>query len=76
MAEGDLDDPADYGSIVRNNLMKRPGYAPYCGCCTGLFRMIWDGEQFICRITHERTAFPADFIAAYKARWHSETQPA
>lgn len=69
MAEGDLDDAADYGSIVRNNLMKRPGYAPYCGnnAC-GFTRLGWDGGQFGCGCGY-RTEFPAEFIAAYKARW-------
>lgn len=83
MAEGDIDDPTDYGSIVRNNLMKRPGYAPYCmavkavdggyvetGC--GMPRMQWDGEQFACPCGG-RTQFPDDFIAGYKARWHQSS---
>jgi hypothetical protein len=63
----DMDDPTDYGSIVRNNLMKRPGYAPYCMGCSSMSRMVWDGEQF----THPcgtRTEFPADFIAQFKVR--------
>ena len=75
MAQGDIEDPTDYGSIVRNNLMKRPGYAPYCGGSydkCGLPRLRWDGEQFACGCGY-RTEFPADFIAEYKARWH---QPA
>lgn len=69
MAEGDLDDPTDYGSIVRNNLMKRPGYAPYCMGCSSMSRMVWDGEQFK-HYCGARTEFPGDFIAGYKARWH------
>lgn len=72
MAEGDLDDPVDYGSVVRNNLMKRPGYRPYCGgrykIC-GLPRLVWDGEQFFCSCGY-RTEFPDAFMAAYRARWH------
>lgn len=74
MSAGDLDDPIDYGSIVRNNLMKRPNYAPYCMCCSRLLRMQWDGDQFFCTITKQRTQFPPDFISGYKARWHSEPQ--
>ncbi|WP_333827263.1 hypothetical protein [Pararhodobacter sp.] len=74
MADGDLVDPTDYGSIVRNNLMKRPFYAPYCMCCSGFNRMKWDGEQFACLITRERTEFPAAFIEGYKARWHAPVQ--
>ena len=69
MARGDIDDPVDYGSTVRNNLMKRPGYAPYCMGCEGMTRMVWDGAQFK-HICGKRTTFPADFIAGYKARWH------
>lgn len=71
MADGDIEDPTDYGSTVRNNLMKRPGYAPYCMCCVGLRRMVWDGSQFRCHATRNRTEFPADFIEKYKARWHT-----
>lgn len=87
MAQGDLEDPVDYGSIVRNNLMKRPGYAPYCGgfvrtgsgdsdfretiCVPSLRRMRWDGNQFVCACG-SRTEFPDDFIAGYKARWHAK----
>lgn len=67
MAEGDLDDPVDYGSIVRNNLMKRPGYAPYCGETRCFSRTRWDGEQFGCGCGY-RTGFPEAFIALYRAR--------
>lgn len=69
LAIGDLDDQTDYGSTVRNNLMKRPGYAPYCGndCC-GFTRLRWDGAQFRCTCGY-RTEFPATFISGYKARW-------
>lgn len=69
MADGDLDDPIEYGSIVRDNLMKRPGYAPYCGEAH-FVRTKWDGEQFKCFCGY-RTNFPADFIELYRARWHS-----
>jgi hypothetical protein len=71
----DLDDPQDYGSIVRNNLMKRPGYAPYCGGCNRFDRATWDGQQFR-HTCGWRSDFPADFIALYAARWHNtEAQP-
>ena len=69
MADGDLDDPTDYGSIVRNNLMKRPNYAPYCMCCKYMDRMKWDGGQFA-HWCGARTEFPDEFIAGYKARWN------
>lgn len=67
MALGDYDDPVDYGSIVRDNLMKRPGYAPYCMGCSSMSRMVWDGEQFK-HYCGTRTEFPDDFIAIYKER--------
>ena len=70
MATGDIDDPIDYGGIVRNNLMKRQGYAPYCGHVHCFNRLVWDGEQFECKAHKYRTDFPEDFIAGYKARWH------
>lgn len=69
MAEGDIEDPIDYGSIVRNNLMKRPNYAPYCMGCSSMTRMSWDGEQFK-HPCGARTTFPIDFIELYKERWH------
>lgn len=68
MADGDIEDPFDYGSIVRNNLMKRPGYAPYCMACTSMSRMVWDGMQFK-HVCGSRTEFPDDFLALYRARW-------
>ncbi|WP_329894413.1 hypothetical protein [Stenotrophomonas sp. SMYL20] len=59
-------------TTVRKNLLEREGYTPYCGealmCTAGLPRTTWDGAQFRCRCGW-RSEFPADFIAAYKARW-------
>ncbi|WP_414609265.1 hypothetical protein [Stenotrophomonas pavanii] len=58
-------------SIVRNNLLNREGYTPYCGevhCTAGMPRTTWDGEQFRCRCGW-RSSFPAEFIADYKAAW-------
>lgn len=58
-------------SIVRENLMTRPGYSPYCGnaeCRYHWPRSTWDGEQFKC-LCGWRSEFPADFIAEYKAKW-------
>ncbi|MEP3669943.1 MAG: hypothetical protein ABJN42_24805 [Roseibium sp.] len=69
MANGDIQDPIDYGSIVRNNLMKRPGYMPYCGEAH-LVRLSFDGTQFVCTCGY-RTEFTEDFIAGYKSRWHT-----
>ena len=63
-------------SIIRENLMTRPGYSPYCGadrywgyCTYHMPRTRFDGEQFVCKCGW-RSQFPADFIAEYKAKWH------
>jgi hypothetical protein len=58
-------------SIVRDNLMTRPGYTPYCGdmhCKAGMPRTDFDGEQFKCRCGW-RSNFDREFIDAYKAKW-------
>ncbi|MBM5459264.1 hypothetical protein H8F21_16990 [Pseudomonas sp. P66] len=63
-------------SLVRENLMTREGYSPYCGdenCTHMLPRTTWDGEQFKCRCGW-RSQFPADFIAEYKAKCHGGTK--
>lgn len=67
-------DHQDYGSTVRNNLMKVPGYTPYCGAditICGMPRTRWDGAQFCCPHPrcNFRTQIPDDFMALYKARW-------
>lgn len=58
-------------SLVRNNLMTREGYSPYCGNqhCSIMPRSTWTGEQFKCHCCNWQSAFPADFIAEYKAKW-------
>ena len=59
-------------NIVRDNLLTREGYAPYCGdgnCRFHMPRTAFDGEQFRC-ICGWRSGFPADFIAEYKAKWN------
>ena len=59
-------------SIVRDNLMSRPGYTPYCGaaehCMFGMPRTRFDGEQFVCRCGW-RSSFEPEFIAEYKKKW-------
>lgn len=58
-------------SIVRENLMTKEGYRPYCGdmaCKAGMPRTTWDGDQFKCRCGW-RSDFPVDFIAKYKEKW-------
>lgn len=58
-------------SQVRHNLMTRPGYTPYCGGerCQTMPRTSWTGTQFRCGSCGWVSAFPADFIAEYKAHW-------
>lgn len=62
----------DYGSLVRNNLMYREGYTPYCGAQTRCFynwpRMSFNGKQFTCRCGFVTQHHP-EFIAEYKAKW-------
>lgn len=58
-------------SIVRDNLMQLPGYAPYCGdtaCTLSMPRTTFDGAQFTCGCGW-RSQFPEKVIAEYKARW-------
>jgi hypothetical protein len=58
-------------SIVRDNLMSRPGYSPYCGNvkCSTMPRTFWAGCQFRCGNCGWVSQFPEDFIAEYKAKW-------
>lgn len=65
-------------SIVRENLMTREGYTPYCGNnisrdkpggCDNP-RTKFDGQQFVCPKCGLRTVFPDDFIKRYKAVWN------
>lgn len=61
----------DVNSTVRNNLLTREGYSPYCGngnCTMHMPRTQFDGLQFEC-LCGWRSAFPREFIAAYKQRW-------
>lgn len=64
-------------SIVRDNLMNREGYTPYCGnqkardsyggCHNP--RTYFTGEQFKCYRCGWQSSFPADFINQYKEKW-------
>jgi hypothetical protein len=65
-------------SIVRENLMTREGYTPYCcnsisrskkGGCDNP-RTKFNGEQFVCPHCGFKTDFPEDFIKRYKAVWN------
>lgn len=63
-------------TIVRENLMTRPGYSPYCGnmeCAAGMPRTRFDGRQFRCSCGW-RSGFPEDFITRYKAFLAEETK--
>jgi hypothetical protein len=57
-------------SIVRENLLTRQGYAPYCGglgnCHFGMPRTTFNGKQFTCRCGWT-SAFEPEFIEQYKA---------
>lgn len=64
-------------SIVRDNLMNREGYTPYCGdmnCRHHMPRTHWTGQQFKCACGWQ-SSFPDDFIAEYKAKWHKGEKP-
>lgn len=56
-------------SIVRENLMTRPGYAPYCGRDACFSRAPFDGAQFKCVRCGWRSQFPEAFVEQYKAKW-------
>lgn len=58
-------------SIVRNNLMTREGYAPYCGDvdCRVMPRTFFNGEQFECPLCKWRSSFEKDFIVEYENKW-------
>ena len=69
-------------TIVRENLMTREGYSPYCGNDISRFssggcdnpRTIWDNkkEQFVCPNCGFTSQFPKDFIDRYKAKWKAQ----
>lgn len=65
-------------SIVRNNLMTRPGYAPYCGaekCGATWPRTRFNGSQFQC-VCGWKSSFEPEFIDEYKAKWAKPQWPA
>ncbi len=58
-------------SLIRDNLMNRPGYSPYCGgekCNAGMPRTKFNGKQFTC-FCGWQSGFDDEFIAQYKAKW-------
>lgn len=55
-------------NIVRDNLLNRPGYTPYCGARSCYFhwpRTSFNGEQFQCKCGW-KSGFEAEFIEQYK----------
>jgi len=59
-------------SIVRDNLMSRKGYTPYCGNALedcDMPRASFDGEQFVCPECGWRSGFDKEFIDKYKKKW-------
>lgn len=57
-------------SVVRENLMTRPGYTPYCGaerCPYHMPRTKFTGTQFKCECGW-RTSFEPEFIEQYRQR--------
>lgn len=67
-------------TIVRENLMTREGYTPYCGNTkyeTGesntpcdMPRTYFNGTQFVCPHCGWIGIFPDDFIERYKRKWN------
>jgi len=58
-------------SLVRANLMTRPGYSAYCGSetCRIMPRTKFTGTQFHCPCCGWESGFPEEFINEYKAKW-------
>lgn len=56
-------------TIVRENLMTREGYSPYCPNCLVMPRTFFNGTQFQCPHCGWISQFPEDFIERYKKKW-------
>lgn len=58
-------------TIIRDNLMSREGYSPYCPNtrCSIMERTAWNGHQFKCHRCGWESRFEDEFIAEYKERW-------
>jgi hypothetical protein len=65
-------------SIVRDNLMERQGYTPYCGndvsCYFRMPRTHFKRGQFEC-LCGWRSSFDPAFIAMYEAKWTPSPSP-
>ncbi len=59
-------------SLVRDNLMSRPHYSPFCGLnakCSGSWpRTIFINDQFECPSCGWRSEFDKEFIELYKVK--------
>lgn len=64
------EDEKDYGSLVRNNMMRREDYAPYCGTDHCMGRAPFNGKQFQCTRCNWMSQFEPEFIEEYKAKWN------
>lgn len=67
----DFKGPVVNKSIVRANLLEKPGYTPYCGkksCKYKEPRTTFNGTQFICDCGWV-SQFPKEFISLYKKKW-------
>lgn len=63
-------------SIVRDNLLNRKNYTPYCGrenCRDRWPRLVFNGEQFECSCGY-CTNFEKEFIEKYKEAQKHMTQ--
>lgn len=62
----------DYGSLIRNNLMRREGYSPYCGfngkCFFNWPRTVFRNDQFHCKCGWV-SQIDKEFIQEYKEKW-------
>lgn len=64
-------------SIVRDNLMSREGYSPYCGAEKCLFRWPRTGYangQFHC-LCGWKSSYDPEFIEKYEAKWATVPRP-
>lgn len=59
-------------SLIRDNLMTREGYSPYCGndSCKVMPRTKFNGEQFECPCCPWVSQFDEAFITNYKLKWN------
>ena len=57
-------------SLVAENIMNIPNYAPYCGAmCKEMPRTTFNGEQFVCPSCGWVSKMTLDFVEKYKKKW-------